>query len=305
MEKEIRFLDPSIKRKGLLLEEHLSTSRQEQIPMFSLLEFNLSGLCNRQCVFCPRIDPVAFPNRNIHMPVGMYERVLADLEKAGFDGTIIYSAFSEPLLYKDLDKIIRLTSEQCPQVRTELVTNGDLLTLGRLKELFRSGLTMLAVSMYDGPHQIEQFKALREKACLRDDQMIFRARWFSVEEHFGITLSNRAGSVTIREAGVVALPSPARKACHYPFYQILIDHDGAVLLCAHDWGRRLIVGNVNAESILSVWNNEEMKKVRASLIKEDRGFPPCDCCDVHGVLIGREYFERWAGYYKNEKRSTR
>lgn len=266
--------------------------------MFSLIEFNLSGLCNRQCVFCPRIDTDAFPNRNLHMPVGTYEAVLADLEKAGFDGTIIYSAFSEPLLYKDLDKVIRLARERCPKVRTELVTNGDLLTLERLKELFRSGLTMLAVSMYDGPHQLDQFEALKEKAALRDDQMIFRVRWLSVEEHFGITLSNRAGSVTIKEARIGALPSPVRKACYYPFYQILIDHDGAVLLCAHDWGRRLIVGNVNDESILSIWNNEAMKKVRVSLIKEDRGFRPCDCCDVHGVLIGRKYFDKWKEYYE-------
>jgi radical SAM protein with 4Fe4S-binding SPASM domain len=298
MEKEIRFLDPSIERKGLLLEEHLSSFKQEQAPMFSLLEFNLSGLCNRQCVFCPRVDPDAFPNRNIHMPVGMYEGVLADLEKAGFDGTIIYSAFSEPLLYKDLDKVIRLARERCPKVRTELVTNGDLLTLDRLKELFRSGLTMLAVSMYDGPHQMDHFKALKEKAGLSDAQMILRIRWLSVEEHFGITLSNRAGSVTIKEARIGALPSPARQACHYPFYQILIDYDGAVLLCAHDWGRRLIVGNVNDESTLSIWNNAAMKKVRVSLIKEDRGFRPCDRCDVHGVLIGRNYFEKWTEYYE-------
>ncbi len=53
-----RFLDPNIPRKSKVLQQHLEAGLEAAAtpPFFSLIEFNLSGLCNRQCVFCPRVD---------------------------------------------------------------------------------------------------------------------------------------------------------------------------------------------------------------------------------------------------------
>jgi radical SAM protein with 4Fe4S-binding SPASM domain len=295
--KILKHIDPSIPRKEALISKHLDESTNQEVPPFSFVEFNLSGLCNRTCSFCPRSDATVFPNVNEHMPLGMYQSVLQDLKNINFCGTIIFSAFSEPLLYKDLDSAIQLASQYCPKARTELVTSGDKLTRDRIDALFDAGLSMLAVSMYDGPHQLEHFKSLQKESGLTDDQMKFRVRWLDAKEHFGLTLSNRAGSVEIKEAGMVALVEPLKMPCHYPFYQFVIDYDGAVLLCAHDWGKRLIVGNVNKDSILDIWNNEIIATVRKALINKSRAFPPCDRCDVHGQLIGREKFDEWIAYY--------
>lgn len=297
MKPKMSFFDPNITRKEKLVKAHLSQQGGREFPIFSFIEFNLCGLCNRSCVFCPRSTPSAFPNVDEHLDLKLYKKVMESLEGIGFDGTIIYSAFSEPLLYKHLEDAIRISRERCPKARIEIVSNGDFVTAKKLASLFSLGLTVFCISMYDGPHQMDRFKKMQREAGLRDEQLILRVRWLSSEELFGITLSNRAGALNLKEIGVAPLKEPMKKACYYPFYQILIDYDGSVLLCAHDWARRLIVGNVNDKSILVIWNNGILKRVRLALGKESRDFSPCNLCDVKGVLIGRKHFDRWMAYY--------
>lgn len=295
------FLDPNIPRKGGVLDRHLEQSGEDSIapPFFSLIEFNLSGLCNRRCVFCPRVDPKRFPNVNKHIPVELYRSILKDLGAVRYDGMILYSAFSEPLLYKRIEALIEISKRYCPKVRIEAVTDGDFVTTEKLRSLFNSGLDTLLISMYDGPQQEEKFQSMMAQASLRDGQVVLRKRWLPPEQHYGITLSNRAGMVEIPEAGVGKLKEPLKRPCHYPFYQVLVDYDGAVLLCPHDWGKKLIVGNLNELSIMDVWNGPVIKRARMSLAKADRNFPPCQVCDVDGTLMGKGHFERWLAYYNH------
>ena len=86
-ELEHTFLDPNIPRKGTVIKRHLEgiPERLMEVPMFSLVEFNLSGLCNRTCVFCPRVDPNIFPNVNEHLPVALYEKIMAELAEVQDD----------------------------------------------------------------------------------------------------------------------------------------------------------------------------------------------------------------------------
>ena len=296
-----KFIDPNIDRKNKFLGEYLTAQKNgNALPLFSMIEFNLSGLCTRQCVFCPRSDPKAFPNINEHISEGLYEKVMADLQKANWNGIILYSAFSEPLLHKNIEEIIGLSKKYLPSAHVEMVSNGDLVTLEQISKLFAAGLTALSISMYDGPHQVEHFRELQKKAGLRDDQLMLRARWLPPEEHFGITLSNRAGAVNLKEVGVTALKEPLKKICFYPFYQTLIDYDGSVLLCCHDWDRKLISGNVKEKSIIDIWNSNVLRRVRMNLAQANRSFPPCNLCDTRGELMGRQHFEKIIEFYKKQ-----
>ena len=129
-------------------------------------------------------------------------------------------------------------------------------------------------------------------------QVVLRDRWLSPEENYGITLVNRSGMVTIPEVGIGAISEPLKRRCFYPFYSIVVDYDGAVLLCTHDWGKKFIVGNVNHQTIHALWDNDRIKKVRESLANANRGFAPCSGCDADGTLMGGEHFDQWMGHYK-------
>ncbi len=305
-DRETRFIDPNIARKGTILDQHLAKGSQgNPPPFFSLIEFNLSGLCNRTCAFCPRSDPKVYPNVNEHIPVELYEKIMADLQEARFDGTILYSAFGEPLLYKRIELLIEISKRYCPDVRVEIVSDGDFVTPDKLRKLFGAGLTVLSISMYDGPHQQEEFEAMRKEVGLAKEQLILRVRWLAPDQQYGITLSNRAGMVALEDLGIGALKEPLQKPCYYPFYQILVDYDGSVLLCPHDWGKKLIAGNLNRQSIMEVWDSRIMRRVRTNLARADRNFPPCDVCDVDGTRMGRGHFDRWMNYYQGQKKVER
>ena len=298
--KASEFIDPNVPRKGKLLEGHLIKQGTKDFPWFSIIEFNLCGLCNRKCVFCPRHDPKIFPNINEHMPAKVYEKIMADLQKINFNGTILYSGFGEPLLYKNLQEVVKLSKKYCPKARVEIVTNGDLITVENVSQLFKNGLTTLCISMYDGLHQVERFEKLKNAVSLKDDQLILRTRWLPPEEHFGITLSNRAGAMEMKEVGMKKLTQPLKRACYYPFYQIFIDYDGSVLLCSHDWNEKLVVGSVRDQSILEIWHSPVLKQVRMKLAKEDRNFSPCNLCDVKGTLMGSDHFNKFIKYYDKQ-----
>jgi radical SAM protein with 4Fe4S-binding SPASM domain len=305
-EVEHRFFDPNIPRKGRLLDEHVESSRDGDAgpPFFSLIEFNLSGLCNRKCVFCPRVNPKVFPNVNEHIPIVLYEKIIRELAEVNYDGMILYSAFGEPLLYKNIEMVLELSKRYCSRVRIETVTDGDFVTPSKLRSLFGAGLDTLLISMYDGPYQVELFEGMMAEAGLSDTQVVLRRRWLPPEEHYGITLSNRAGMVEIPEVGVGPLKEPLKRPCFYPFYQILIDYDGAVLLCPHDWGKKLILGNLHRQSLMEVWDGRIMRRARLNLAKADRNFSPCDRCNVDGTLMGQGHFDRWMEYYKERGAAT-
>lgn len=294
-----RYFDPNIPRKGQVLQSHLEVTHEDGAapPFFSLIEFNLSGLCNRTCVFCPRADPKVYPNVNEHIPITLYEKIMGELAEVDYAGMILYSAFGEPLLYKNIEAILQLSKEYCPKVRIESVTDGDFVTPAKLRSLFGAGLDTLLISMYDGPEQVEKFEGMMAEAGLSDKQVVLRKRWLPPEEHYGITLSNRAGMVELPDVGVGPLSEPLKRPCFYPFYQVLVDYDGAVLLCPHDWGKKLIVGNLNRQSIHELWDSRTMRRVRQNLANSDRNFAPCDKCDVDGTLMGNDHFDRWMKYY--------
>ena len=300
-----KFLDPNIPRKGKALQKHAADSRREDTtpPFFSLIEFNLSGLCNRTCVFCPQSDPKVFPNVNQHIPVELYQKIMEELGQIQFDGMLLYSAFGEPLLYKQIEVLIEMSKGYCPGVRIESVTDGDFVTPAKLQSMFSAGLDTLLISLYDGPEQVDKFQAMMSEVGLSESQVVLRKRWLPPEEHYGITLSNRAGMVQMDEVGVGPLKEPLARPCFYPFYQILVDYDGSVLLCPHDWGKRLLAGNLHQQSLQEIWNGRVLRRVRLSLAASDRNFAPCNVCDVDGTLMGRTHFDQWNAYYQRDQKS--
>ena len=110
----------------------------------------------------------------------------------------------------------------------EIVSNGDVLITKKgdsmLKKLFKAGLTRIRVSLYDGPHQIKIFEDIQKKNSLTDDQFMIRKRYLGPDESYGITISNRAGSVKLQNEHfkLEALKEPLKKPCYYPFYKVLI-----------------------------------------------------------------------------------
>ena len=76
-----KVLDPDLPRKSRLLDSHAEKQKSgNKHPMFAVIEFNLTGLCNRECVFCPRSNPKVFSNVNKSLSMRLYEKIMMDLK---------------------------------------------------------------------------------------------------------------------------------------------------------------------------------------------------------------------------------
>ena len=296
------FVDPNIARKNAFQNDHLTNagSLPDGSPAFSEVEFNITGLCNRACVFCPRVDPDVFPNINEHISLELYNKILADLKDINYSGRVSFSGFGEPLLHPQHLDLIRATREVLPDCWLDIVSNGDRVTAQKMTELFDAGLTTLLISMYDGEEQIEHFEKMIAEAQLPEGSVILRKRYLPPEESYGINVTNRAGMVTVNEVGVKVLTEPMKHPCYYTHYRMMIDYTGEVLLCPHDWGKKLIVGNLNQRTILELWTGRILTSVRKRLGDGDRNFPPCDKCDVLGTRQGGEHFKAWQNHYQRD-----
>ena len=89
------------------------------------------------------------------------------------------------------------------------------------------------------------------------------------------------------------LELPLKQVCYYPFYMILIDYDGEVLLCPHDWNKTLKFGNLKQKTFFDIWNGKALNGIRKRLSNSDRNFGACKNCDVLGTIIGKDSFEAW------------
>lgn len=60
------------------------------------------------------------------------------------------------------------------------------------------------------------------------------------------------------------------QVCPFPFYSLMITPDGIVILCCSDWRRELVVGDLNHETLVDVWNGEILKKLWIDMLSGNK-----------------------------------
>ena len=262
------------------------------------VEINTTELCNRTCVFCPRHDPRVFPNRQLHLTVKGASTIAEELADNQYQGKISFSGFGENLLNPNFVDIVKEFRFSLPQATLECNTNGDKLDTIYVTKLFRAGLDLLYINLYDGVEQIEHFDQIMQTAMIPQKKYKYRMHWGDFEKH-GLILNNRSGVIDwvgIEESDVESLQG---KPCHYPFYKMFVDWNGDVLFCSNDWGREHVVGNLLQQTLHQVWFSKPMNKIRQRLMRGDRSKSPCNKCSVDGSLFGKPSFDLIKDYYES------
>lgn len=256
------------------------------LPLFSWIDLNLTELCNRKCVFCPRTDEAEYPNQKLHMSLQLAEKMANELRELNYNGVIVLSGFGEPMLHPQLADLIRLFSDVC---RVEMVTNGDFLKEKQITDLVEAGLDYFVVSMYDGPEQIERFTTRFQNAGVGTDKYILRDRWHNEEDGFGLKLTNRAGTIHVGDQA----PIDNAKPCNYTAYSLTIDWNGDLLLCVQDWNKKVKFGNANMERLTDMWHSRAYGTFRNKLMSGNRNCAPCNKCNTDGTLHGFNHVPAW------------
>lgn len=280
--------DPSLKRKEALVDSLIQPIAGKGL-LPTVVEISESGACNRVCDFCPRSNP-DFNHDNTFINPDLISKVASELAEFSYTGIILFSGFVEPLLDKRLENHIKILKNSCPSARIEIVTNGDALSVTRIKKLFASGLSFINVSAYDGPEQVMKFNELFRLAEANPENYIIKNRFYKDDGSIDIFFSNRAGELARKEYQIMPLDKALSRPCYYPAYTFFFDYLGDVLICPHDWGKKLKVGNLYDASIADIWFGSKMSRARRSLGGGDRSMSPCRVCDVDGTKVGKEHF---------------
>ncbi len=284
--------DKNIPRKEKIVKNKIQFTKGTNTPLMSVVEISNSGLCNRKCSFCPRSDP-NYPDINEFISQKLHSKIFKELSDLNYEGMVIYSGYVEPLLDKKIYSSIKEAREYLPNAQIEIITNGDVLNLERLKKLFESGLSTLLISVYDGPEEEKNFYKLCKDANLKDHQFVIRNRYKNEKENFGLNISNRSGGLKNAEHVIDPLQEPLNLRCNYPAYTFFIDYNGDIQMCSHDWGKKYVIGNLKESKILDIWLNKKYQFARKKLLLADRNFSPCNKCDVSGELIGSKHANEW------------
>ena len=266
-------------------------------PLSSILtiELNTTELCNRKCVFCPRYDPEVYPNRNLNMTVEDAERIAINLSEYDYKGKISYSGYSENFLNKKFLEIINVMRKYLKTNLFECNTNGDFLKKDNVVDIFKSGLDLLYINLYDGIDQIEKFDNIMKNV----DKSKYKYRAHYSQDDYGLFINNRGGNIDWLGFDESDIESLKGKPCHYPFYKLFVDWNGDVLFCANDWGKEIIVGNLVKQKLFDVWFSTKMYEIRKKLSVGDRNFSPCKGCSVDGQLFGKKSFNIINEYYES------
>ena len=273
----------NLRRKSNYID---NVQMHNEVPLFSWIDINVTELCNRTCIFCPRADKDFYPNQNLHISLDLVRKMADELAALNYEGAIVLCGFGEPLLHPEIEEVISILSKVS---RVEIVTNGDEINRKGITKLIEAGTDYFVVSMYDGPHQVQHFKSMFDELKCSEEQYLLRDRWHSEEDGYGLKLTNRAGTINIGIQDPVDVTHP----CHYPAYSMTVDWNGDVLLCIQDWNKKVKLGNLFSQSLMEVWTNSAMCKRRIQLAHGNRNLSPCNLCNTDGTLHGYNHVHAW------------
>jgi len=243
------------------------------VPVFSEIGIETFNRCNLDCSFCPanKFTDTRIPKL---MDPKLFSKIIDELVKINYKGKISLFINNEPLLDKRLETFINEVSTKLPDAVLNIWTNGSLLTKERLHSLYNAGLKNLVIDNY----------SLKLQILPEIDQVIKSTNQNIIEKmnikiwlrYKNIKLSNRSGLILNTKNDI----NHSTK-CFYPFYFLNINPEGKVFICCNDTYYRNIVGDINNQSLVQVWKNEQFLNIRKHLINTGRkNLIPCKECNV-------------------------
>jgi MoaA/NifB/PqqE/SkfB family radical SAM enzyme len=264
-----------------------------------------TNVCNFGCKMCPESLPDYAERAGYYqkMDLGLFDKLVADIKELGGVKSLKLYFEGEPLLNNELEEMIvrgRTVAE-----RTELTTNGSMLSSARSRKIIASGLDYLQVSIYSvmdsDHHRITGQGRTSPRDILRNIQLLVEAReelcsekphihaklMYDSEEGrvaFEYQYQNVADSISVQGThnwtGTIDHPSPLvniseapvniKNVCPFPFYMLTVKANGDVSVCCVDWSGALVIGNVGRNSLREIWEGEKLREIRLQHLSGNR-----------------------------------
>ncbi len=303
-----------------------------------------ASVCNLRCIMCPNKDyPAA---RKGVMRLELFKKIID--EARHFANDIYLHHRGEPLLNPAFFEMISYA--KAAGLKTRFHTNGVLLDESKARRLIDAGPDLVSFSV-DGftrdsyerirggavfertVDNILRLATLRRELQRAQPYIVIEKIRFKRHEDAGATAAVAEMRRRFLAAGVdeiiekeeyvwaeASAPQPegtrCGSPCTFPWYAMVICHDGTVTPCPQDFNAEMVLGNVGVTSLRDIWNGEPYRDLRRRQATDIESLALCRKCDrlyrktVGGVplqymftflidhLVGYGKIRQWLGTHE-------
>jgi radical SAM protein with 4Fe4S-binding SPASM domain len=274
---------------------------------------------------CPNDSIV--PEKKGFMDLELFKRLIDEI--SNFAQDIYLHHRGEPLLHPHLFKMIKYAKKK--GLQTKLHTNATQLNEEKSIKLLESGLDFVSFS-FDGYNK-ETYEKMRIGAnfeqtlenmilFLRLKKKFGKKKPYTVLQFLDIPnlevdvankkkIRDKFNSLPLDEireiiahnwGGNVELDKKPpnfklNRSCTFPWYSLTILWDGTVVPCPQDFLGEIELGNINSDSIRTIWNSNEMMSLREKMVtRQYKSLGPCISCDrlqrktIFGSMVPKQNF---------------
>jgi len=267
--------------------------------------------CNQQCKFCYH------SSNNIKgiMQWDLYKKIISDIHL--FESqikTLRLYAFGEPLLNPKFSDMVKYAKDEQVAENIDTTTNGSLFNPKLNLSIIEAGIDRINISviginaeqyksfsnyfikfekyvdniahLYHNRKQCTIFIKINGDVISKEDQQKFLEIFTPISDGIGIEHTMKCwydfdmkDIPTNKEVGVYGQPISHVEICSYVFYTYCCHYDGKVSACFLDWNKKLLIGDVNKQSLVDIWNSDRMNNLRKLMLRMLRSFHPiCKSC---------------------------
>ncbi len=288
-----------------------------------------TNACNFKCAFCfhslkgEALSKKGFSQNNLSLD--QYKKIIGDI--AGFPQKIKvlrFSGFGEPLLNKELCRMIEYAKEFNIAERIMIISNGSLLTNELSDSLIKAGLDEFYISIegltgerykelcsvdinfekfvdninyfYEHRNKCKIFaKILNDDMDEADFKQFYGIFGAITDDIFmdniipiftGVDYSTFVGDGS---KDIEGKPKKSLEVCIQPFNSLFIHASGNVSACCTDYLEKIAFGNVFRESLMNIWNGNKLNKFRVMHLKKmHKRHLQCKKCDYMNYVNQEE-----------------
>lgn len=266
-----------------------------------------ASCCNLRCVMCPNKELAA--SKKGLMSLALFRKIIDECHP--FVNDVYLHHRGEPLLNPELFDMISYAGQK--GLKTRFHTNGTLLDEEKASKLLEAGPHLVSFS-FDGftkesyenirtgavfektLENIMRFAALRRAKGLKKPYIVIEKIRFQRPAATALREQAAETARLLREAGIDEIiekeeyvwareSAPEKTSsvrgsiCTFPWYAMVICADGTVTPCPQDYDAHLRLDNVNAATLLEIWNGEAYRNFRHTLASDLLSLPLCRNCD--------------------------
>ena len=279
------------------------------VKSFPSIRIEPTNVCMMNCKMCPR----KHMKRKVgFMDLGLFEKIVSQLKFKGDKVTLHH--FGDPLLHPKIGEMIRILHKY--GLRANFSTNPVTLTEKNIDAILDNNLDAIHISLDGATKEtLEKIRGknanyeksierlndfLREKLRrgkktevtvsiinmkeTKEEIEDFKKKWSvkGVDKILVKPFIQWDGSID--EINKLAEDSQLAKShrnkqdytCFWPWSRLVVLWDGRVVPCCYDYDAKVVLGDLNKQTLKEVWNSKEMQNFRKLNLNK---FPKNHLCE--------------------------